>query len=120
MGHTARYELKYVIEEARAQAIADYVRSYIDPSPHNAAGPVPGHRVVSLYLDSPDLFLFRQANTGHKNRIKLRIRFYDDDWDHPAFLEIKRRVSDVICKDRAMVSREGVRQMLSDWPHQPY
>jgi len=120
MGRSGRYELKYVIEEARAQAIADFVRSYLDPSPHNGAGPVPGHPVISLYLDSPDLFLFHQGFAGHRNRMKLRIRFYDGQWEHPAFLEIKRRVGDVICKDRAMISREGVRQMLGDWPHQPY
>jgi hypothetical protein len=45
--------------------------------------------------------------------MKLRIVFYDNEWKRPAFLEIKRRVAEVICKDRAMISREGVRQILS-------
>jgi hypothetical protein len=53
--------------------------------------------------------------------MKLRIRFYDDEWKRPAFLEVKRRVSDVICKDRALISREGVRQILtSGWPDRPF
>ncbi len=121
MGHSARFELKYVIEEPRAVAVADFVSSYLRPSEHNGSGPIRGHPVISLYLDSPDFFFFRQAYNGHKNRMKLRIRFYDDEWKRPAFLEVKRRDSEVICKDRAMMTREGVRQILSaGWPQQPF
>jgi hypothetical protein len=117
MGDGGRYELKYVVEETRARAIAGFLRGYLRPSMYNRPGPLPGEPVVSLYFDSPDLLFYRQASGGLKNRIKLRVRFYDDDWDHPAFLEIKRRVSDVICKDRAMISREVVRRMLREgWP----
>ncbi len=72
-------------------------------------------------MDSPDWCFFRQGFTGHKNRMKLRIRFYDNEWKRPAFLEVKRRVSEVIRKERAMISREGVREILtSGWPAQPY
>jgi hypothetical protein len=121
MGHSARFELKYVIEEPRAVAVVDFLSSYLRPSEHNGSGPIRGHPVISLYLDSPDFFFFRQAFTGVKNRMKLRIRFYDDEWKRPAFLEVKRRVSEVICKDRAMMTREGVRQILSaGWPNQPF
>jgi hypothetical protein len=121
MARSARFELKYVIEEERAVAIADYVSTYLRPSPHNGTGPIRGHSVISLYLDSPEHFFFNQANTGIKNRMKLRIRFYDGEWSRPASLEIKRRVSEVICKDRAVITREGVRQILTrGWPDQPY
>jgi hypothetical protein len=121
MGHSARFELKYVIEEPRAVAVADFISSYLRPSEHNGSGPIRGHPVISLYLDSPDFFFFRQAYNGHKNRMKLRIRFYDDEWKRPAFLEVKRRVSEVICKDRAMMTREGVRQILTaGWPNHPF
>jgi hypothetical protein len=117
MKKSGRYELKYVIDEQRAVAVADYVRSFLRPSMHNGTGPVRGHPVISLYMDSPDYFLFQQAFYGHKNRMKLRIRFYDEHWNHPAFLEIKRRVNDNIIKDRAMISREGVRHFLrGGWP----
>ncbi len=121
MAHSARFELKYVIEEARAVAVADFVSSFLKPSPHNGSGRIRGHPVISLYLDSPDHFFFRQSYTGHKNRMKLRIRIYDDEWKRPAFLEVKRRVAEVICKDRAMISREGVRKILSSgWPEHPF
>jgi hypothetical protein len=121
MGHSARYELKYIVEEERAVAVADFVSSYLRPSEHNGSGPIRGHPVISLYMDTPDFFFFRQAYNGHKNRMKLRIRFYDDEWKRPAFLEVKRRVAEVICKDRAMITREGVRQILTNgWPNNPY
>ncbi len=121
MAHSARFELKYVIRECRAVAVADFVSAYLRPSEHNGSGPIRGHPVIILYMDSPVWFFFRQGFTGHKNRMKLRIRFYDNEWKRPAFLEVKRRVSEVICKDRAMISREGVREILSSgWPAQPY
>ena len=121
MAHSSRFELKYLIEEARAVAVADFLSSYLRPSEHNGSGPIRGHPVISLYLDSPDFFFFRQAYTGVKNRMKLRIRFYDDEWKRPAFLEVKRRVSDNILKDRAMMTREGVRQILTQgWPSHPF
>jgi len=117
MGDGGRYELKYVIEETRARAITGFLRGYLRPSTYNRPGPIPGEPVVSLYFDSPDLLFYRQAFAGIRNRMKLRVRYYDNDWDHPAFLEVKRRVSDVICKDRAMISREVVQQLLRDgWP----
>ena len=127
MAHSARYERKYVIQEPRAIAIADYLSSFLRPSAHNNTGPIRGHPVISLYMDTPDHFFFRQAFTGHLNRMKLRIRFYDDHWKKPAFLEVKRRVHEVICKERAMVTREGVREILTQgivghryWPEIRY
>ena len=63
MGHAARYELKYLIQESRAVAIADFISSYLRPSAHNGYSPVRGHPVISLYMDSPDFFFFRQAFT---------------------------------------------------------
>jgi hypothetical protein len=116
MGLAGRHELKYVVEEARAVAIREFLRAYLRPSIYNRAGPQSGEPVISLYLDSPDLALYRQSAGGLKNRVKLRIRFYDADWGHPAYLEVKRRVGDMILKERAMVSRESVRRMLSGGP----
>ncbi len=112
MTRRARYELKYVVEESRARAITGFLRSYLRPSVYNRSGSIAGEPVCSLYFDSPDLLFYRQNSAGLKNRIKLRIRFYDSDWERPAFLEIKRRVNETICKARTMISRDVVRQML--------
>jgi hypothetical protein len=112
---SSRFELKYIIDESRAQAVANYVRSFLRPSVYCTwDGPIPGEPVISLYLDSPDFLFFRQGQAGLKNRFKLRIRFYDDNWQSPAFVEIKRRESDTIIKDRAMIHREEVRRMMTE------
>jgi hypothetical protein len=111
-----RYELKYIIDERRAAEVRDFSGSYLVPDEH--ADPQAGNSypVHSLYLDSPSLDLFQATVHGLKNRFKLRIRFYDDNPAHPAFLEIKRRISDVICKERAAVRREAVKLLLRGIP----
>jgi hypothetical protein len=109
---TNRFEFKYLVTERRAAAVRDFVRSYLDPDPY--ADPEQGNSyfLSSLYLDTADLSLYRQTATGEKNRFKLRIRFYDNDPDSPALLEMKRRVTDTVLKDRAVVTRDGVRRFL--------
>lgn len=107
----SRYELKYLIGEGRARSIRDYIRSYLEVDPYS--DPRTGsYGVHSLYLDSEDMVLCRQTLQGHKNRFKLRIRYYSEEPAAPAFLEIKRRVDKVILKDRAMVSREAAGRLL--------
>jgi hypothetical protein len=121
MAQRGRYELKFILDEERAKAVTRYVRTYLRATPYNRWGVVPGQPIVSLYFDSPDFLLFRQTCCGLKNRIKLRIRFYDDNPAHPAFLEIKRRMNDVIAKARAMINREEVRRMMEGgWPQLSY
>ena len=109
---TSRFELKYLIDERKARAVKTFIRSHLEADPYTKPGQDFGYEVRSLYLDSPKLVLNVATLEGHKNRFKLRIRFYDDDPDHPAFLEIKRRNTDVILKERAIVSREGVKRIL--------
>jgi SPX domain protein involved in polyphosphate accumulation len=116
---TSRYELKYIINEERAAGIRDFVRPYLvtdayaDPNNGNA------YPVHSLYMDSAGLVLFRQTLQGLKNRFKLRIRFYDGNPDSPVFLEIKSRTTDVIRKQRAALTREGVREFLDGFRPSP-
>ena len=70
--------------------------------------------ITSLYLDSSALHLYRQTVQGIKNRFKLRIRFYDDNPGNPAFLEIKRRVTDVIIGFRNAYQMAQDSQPLED------
>lgn len=109
---TNRFELKYVIEEERAQAVREFAGAYLEPDEHARDNPMCSYPVYSLYMDAPTLVLYRQTTEGLKNRFKLRIRFYDDEQTSPAFLEIKRRLSGIICKERAALCREGVEVLL--------
>jgi len=109
----SRFEMKYLLSEACARNVRDFVSSYLDLDEHaDPNRPHCAYRVASLYLDTTSLDLYGQTMCGAKNRFKLRIRFYDDLPESPAFLEIKARQADVICKDRACVTREGVRCLL--------
>jgi hypothetical protein len=107
-----RYERKFVVSERVAESIRDFVGGYLVHDRYmDAAGPE-GYRVCSLYLDTPQLSLYRQSKQGIKNRYKLRIRFYYDDAAAPAFIEIKRRKSETVHKLRAAVSKPAVERFL--------
>jgi hypothetical protein len=105
----SRYELKYLIGEAQAAAIAAYIRPILRLDTHRIDGTYP---LVSLYLDCPDFRLCRESLEGIKSRFKLRIRSYSDHPDSPCYFEIKRRINQVIVKSRASVSKEAVESLL--------
>ncbi|NQU19813.1 MAG: polyphosphate polymerase domain-containing protein [Candidatus Nealsonbacteria bacterium] len=106
-----RFELKYILDERLAGAIRNFLRSHLEPDEH-ADAENNSYAITSIYLDNADLDLYNQTMRGLKNRFKLRIRFYDDNPASPAFLEIKKRVNDVICKERAKVTREAAHRLL--------
>ncbi len=108
-----RYEIKYLISESKAAAIAQFIRPYVRLDRYCKLQPGGSYPVVTLYLDSHNLQLCRESMQGRKNRFKLRIRSYTDDLDYPHFFEIKRRANTIIIKDRAMVMPYNVETLLS-------
>jgi SPX domain protein involved in polyphosphate accumulation len=111
-----RFELKYIIDERCARGVRDFIRSYLVHDRYARPDLAWAYPIYSVYLDSPDLGLFNATLAGHKNRFKLRARYYDDKPDSPVFLEIKRRVNDVILKQRAAVKRGSVHHLLAGAP----
>jgi len=108
-----RFELKYIVDERCAHGVRDYIRTHLV---HDAyARPDLGwaYPIYSVYLDSPALDLFNATMCGHLDRFKLRARYYDDKPTSPVFFEIKRRLNDVILKDRAAVRRPAVKRLLA-------
>src|SRR3989304_8119057 len=97
---TSRYELKYSVDEKQAMTLRDFIRGYLTPDPYTKAEEGNAYWVYTLYCDSPHLALYKSTKEGRKNRFKLRMRFYDDDPNHPVFLEIKSRFGEVIKKER--------------------
>lgn len=111
-----RFELKYVVSKACAAGVRDFIQSYLVPDEFNPPQGG-GYPVHSVYLDSPNLALCNATVEGHKNRFKLRIRFYDDAPASPVFFEIKRRANDAILKERARVHRTSCPKLLAGhWP----
>lgn len=108
-----RFELKYLISERCARGISDFIRPYLMRDPFARAELGWAYPIYSVYLDGPGLELFYATVNGHKNRVKLRARYYDEDSTHPVFFEIKRRVNDIILKERAPVVRSSVKRLLA-------
>jgi hypothetical protein len=114
-GHapSCRYEIKYLISESKAWAIAQFVEAYLPLDRYCKSQPSGAYPVATLYLDSHHLHLCRESLEGRKNRFKLRIRSYTDDTDYPCFFEIKRRMNSIIIKDRARVRHPNVASLRS-------
>jgi hypothetical protein len=108
-----RFELKYRVDENTARAIREFVRGYLELDEYGVGKPNNAYRIHSLYLDSDDLRCFWDVFNSNKNRYKLRIRYYDDDPDTPAFCEIKRRVNEAIFKQRCAIRKQAVAPLLS-------
>jgi hypothetical protein len=111
-----RFEFKYLVGEAQAKAIRCSLTGLLVPDEHADQG-THEYPVHSMYLDSPGLDLFHASVHGEKNRVKLRARFYSDRPEDPVMIEIKRRETDVILKQRVMTSRQVATSLLEGrWP----
>ncbi|MFM7803004.1 MAG: VTC domain-containing protein [Verrucomicrobiota bacterium] len=110
-----RWELKYVIPEALALTLRDFVSSYLEIDEYGAHRPNLSYSIHNLYLDSEDLRIYWGTINGDKNRYKLRLRFYADTHNPqaPVFFEIKRRMNDAILKQRCGVRRPAVEAVLA-------
>src|SRR3954449_7877213 len=109
----SRYELKYLVTEETAAKVRDFVRCYIGLDEYGVGRPNYSYDVHSLYLDSDNLEIYWRTVNGDKNRFKLRLRYYSDHADTPVFFEIKRRMKDVILKQRGGVRQSAVTLVLN-------
>src|SRR5437763_2305697 len=109
----SRFELKYLISENTAQRLRDFVRCYLAMDEYSVGRPNYSYPVHSLYLDSDNLEIYWRTVNGDKNRYKLRLRYYSDKPETPVFFEIKRRMKDVILKQRGGVRQNAVPLLLS-------
>lgn len=107
-----RFELKFILDENTARYVRDFARSHLQRDDHAIPELHYAYPIYSLYLDSPGLTLYRATVEGQMNRYKLRIRYYNEKPWSPVFFEIKRRVNEVILKERAIVKRERMDDLL--------
>jgi hypothetical protein len=108
-----RFELKYLIPEDVARAARDFISGYLEIDEYGATLPNLSYPVHSLYLDSDDFQLYQHTINGNKNRFKLRLRYYDNRSEAPIFFEIKRRMNNIIIKQRGAVRRDAVDWLLA-------
>lgn len=109
-----RFELKYRINESKAQEIRFFVENYLECDPYGASNPSRSYPVHSLYLDSSGMNTYHRTVNGDRNRYKLRLRYYDSE-NSPIFFEIKQRRNRVIQKKRAQIHRHAVQDLLNGY-----
>lgn len=97
-----RHEAKYVVPYALLPEIRRHIQPYVFPD-KNGRGEFPSYLVRTIQLDSRDLCLHYAKEVEQLNRFKLRIRSYGTDGKAPYFLEIKRKLGEVIVKSRSVV-----------------
>lgn len=105
-----RYEYKYLVPNSLVPSIRAAVRttSKID----RYAGPDGTYRIRSLYFDTDKFDLYWANEREQADRFKLRARMYPGKTS-PVFLEVKRRVLDVIIKTRAAIPAKIWREVLA-------
>jgi SPX domain protein involved in polyphosphate accumulation len=94
-----RYELKYLVDDAGARALALDLATHMTPDPHSGEE---GYTVHSIYWDSPDFVFFWEKIEGEKYRRKLRFRRYEGASGESAFIEIKQRIAHTVQKRRVL------------------
>lgn len=108
----SRFEFKYLIPQHVAVRVRQFIRSYLELDEFGSPNGNFSYPVHSIYLDNPNWEIHARTLNGDKNRYKLRIRFYNDSDATPVFWEIKRRMKDVIIKQRCGIRRNAVSKIL--------
>lgn len=98
-----RYELKYTVPRDMIPAISAFVEPYCALDYHSSISSDGFYQVNSLYFDSPEFVLLRNRLGGVHDRFNMRVRTYGADPKPPWFLEVKRKVGDIIRKYRGRV-----------------
>ncbi len=115
----SRFECKYIISPAAVPAMREFIQPFMAPDRYAARWEGNRYAICSLYLDGQDLRLYQQTVGGERNRFKLRVRSYDDNPDSPVFFEVKRKLNNIVSKQRAAVSRSEATQLVehgsNDW-----
>jgi hypothetical protein len=98
-GGPPAYEIKFLLDAARADQVEDWARRHLAFDPY--ADPAHGYayRIHTLYLDTPGLDMFRRV-PGHK-RHKFRVRRYGAE--PVVYLERKSKTGDWVAKRRTKV-----------------
>jgi hypothetical protein len=109
-----RREYKFLVDRATVAAVRAAIRPFCVIDPHAAQSPTRTYAIETLYLDTADLSLFWANDHEQVDRVKVRVRRYADVPGSPVFLEVKRRINDVIAKSRGRVSPDAWARLLAN------
>ncbi len=110
-----RSEIKYYVPYDKVEEIKHFIRPYVNLDPYSNKQKDHRYIVRSLYFDTPHLDFYYQKMDGLQIRKKLRIRAYNNN--HPAesygFIEIKRKYTNAVVKERAKYPIPQIDSILS-------
>jgi hypothetical protein len=111
------FELKFLLDDARAYEVEAWARQHLAPDPHGDPSLGGAYRTTSLYFDTPELDVYHRSAL-YKRR-KFRVRCYGAaPW---AFLERKSKWGDRVAKWRTAIPQEELAGLahpmsLVTWP----
>jgi len=109
-----RLEYKYLVPNDRKDYLLNDMMPYLKYDGFSDRMPDKKYTVRSVYFDSPTLTSYYEKLSGIKIRNKFRIRGYNElTPDSKVFVEIKRRDTSYISKDRALVPFSGLKDFLN-------
>jgi len=116
-----RYERKYLVANSKLEALRKAVAPFVRADLYAAATDIPHYTVRSIYFDN----IFRDSVfekiEGLRDRKKLRVRGYNKQTDDSvAFLEIKRKISNRIYKNRAQIKYNDLEALLQSCEYEQY
>lgn len=109
-----RYEKKYLVGNGDLGALRQRFMPFLEPDgfTHLADG-IPEYTVRSIYFDSKDSKSFYEKIEGLSERKKMRVRGYGTvSPDSKVVLEIKRKVTDRIHKNRVFIPYQELEETV--------
>ena len=110
--HFERYEYKYFVPDDRTEELRRFIRPYTQLDEHAARAADRRYSIHSVYFDTQKLDLYHASVDDQVDRYKLRVRWYDDAVAGPYFGEVKRKVRQVIVKDRVRLAPSEAAALL--------
>jgi hypothetical protein len=105
-------ELKFVVDENRADSIRQWMRRELGPDPHGVGTEGDGYQTTSLYFDTEDFdHFFRRRSFA---RAKFRIRRYNGG--SIVFLERKMKVEGRVSKRRSHCAISDLDRLSTSGP----
>lgn len=107
-GPLPAYEIKFFVDELRAQEALAWARGELSPDPNGADGT---YTTATLYCDTPEWAIYR-GEPAYFRRRKFRIRRYNED--PSVFLERKTKRGDRVAKRRAAIPIDELPLLAAD------
>lgn len=112
---TFRFETKYQLDSFTYRRVLASLKGRVSPDEYSSRSVNGRYFVRSLYFDTYDYQAYQEKIIGLGNRIKLRMRTYEE---HPADfqnvkLEIKCRYAALVGKYSALVQKSDYEEFLS-------